>query len=773
MSVVGFDIGNENCAIAVAKRGGIDVLLNDESKRETPAVVSFGEKQRFLGSAGAAFATKFPKSTISQIKRLIGKLYNEPSVKEDLKLLPFETSEGPYGGVLIHLEYLGKTWTFTPVEILGMLFAHLKQLTEKNLESPVEDCVIGIPSYFTDLQRREYINAALIAGLRPLKLMHDCTAIALGYGIYKTDFSDEKTTNVIFVDIGHSDTQVTVVAFEEGKMTILSHSFDPNLGGRDFDEVLFRHFATQFKEEHDIDVYSNARASIRLRASCEKLKKILSANAEAPLSIDCLIDDKDLNGFIRREEFEKLSAKLLQRVSDVCQEAIKDSGLGADKIDTIELVGSGSRIPSVTRKIASIFDKEPMRTLNGSECVARGCALACAMLSPTCQVKDHKVQDSFPYSTGVFFDDGKRCPEFTLFPKGSSFPRNKTVAYHGNTTSHCHVCYINKTDFPAGLSHEAGYFMIRPSQASGAEKVLVKVKVHLNIHGIVEIEAASFQFIEHKHPSSKKSFRYSWPLGIKAKRLFQNNAAYRRFSSSRLSTERYAEEARWGRARNLEVSENYCVLTTIDEIRVAQKRAQMFAEHDIKVEKTKEKRNTLESFIYETRSKLLSSYRSVTTDSEVEIISETLQKTEDWLYEEGDDESETVYIRRLEDLSKLLDPIEIRYKDEIARKEATKALRTCIQENHLAANSLPPSHKKKVNDECIEAEGWLDHLSRLQDSLAKSVTRVYFLSAISEITQALKRRCEAIFSSKLSLLKYEEPVDSDQMQNPSEMQVEN
>lgn len=148
MSVVGFDIGNENCVIAAAKNRGIDVLLNDESNRETPAVVSFGEKQRFLGSAGAASATMNPRSTISQVKRLIGSEYKNPLVQDDLKLLPFETSEASDGGVLIHLHYLNEKHTYKPVQILGMLFAHLKQMAEKNLETPVSSCVIGIPSYF-------------------------------------------------------------------------------------------------------------------------------------------------------------------------------------------------------------------------------------------------------------------------------------------------------------------------------------------------------------------------------------------------------------------------------------------------------------------------------------------------------------------------------------------------------------------------------------------------------------------------------------------------
>ncbi|KAL4563050.1 hypothetical protein LXL04_027081 [Taraxacum kok-saghyz] len=772
MSVVGFDIGNENCAIAVAKHGGIDVLLNEESKRETPSVVSFGEKQRFLGSSGAAFATKYPKSTITQIKRLMGRYYKEPIVQKDLQLLPFETSEGPHGGIMIHIQYLNKRFNFTPVEILGMLFSHLKQVTENNLGSHVSDCVIGIPSYFTDLQRREYLNAAFIAGLRPLRLLHDCTAIALGYGMYKSDFSNNGPTNVVFVDIGHSDTQVTIAAFEKGKMTILSHSFDQNLGGRDFDEVLFRHFAVKIKEQYNIDVYSNTRATIRLRVSCEKLKKVLSANSEAPFSIECLIDDKDVNGFIKREEFEDLSMELLERIIVSCRKALQDSGLRVDKIHSIEVVGSGSRIPAIMKKLTSFFGKEPMRTLNGSECVARGCALYCAMLSPTFSVHEYKVQDLFPYSIGLCFDDGenRRHQQVTLFPEGTSFPRNITVPYHGNTTFCCKVFY-NNTDFPASISTLVGHFMIRPhDQTSGAEYVKATVELVLNMNGIIEIHSASV--LEDKYSLSNLNAFLAWLL--KANSILQSGVVDHKCIGYGLSTENHAKETKRGpvKRQNLQITGNYDFLTTIDELQESQKKVQMLTEQDIKVEQSKEIRNTLESFIYDNRSKLLNYYRSIVTDSEHEIITEILQETENWLYEEGDDESEQVYIGKLEGLKKLLDPVENRYKDEMARKESTTKLQTCIKENQMAADLLPSDQRKEVTKECNEAEKWLNHLCQLQDSLAKNATREYCSSSISGLTQAFKRRCKVIMESKPSLPKYNEHVDLDNKENCDGMEVD-
>lgn len=760
MSVIGFDIGNENCVIAAARHRGIDVLLNDESNRETPAVVSFGEKQRSLGSAGAASATMNPRSTISQVKRLIGSHYKNPWVQDDLKLLPFETSEAPDGGVLIHLQYLNEKCTFTPVQILGMLFAHLKQMAEKNLEIPVSDCVIGIPSYFTDVQRRAYLNAAHIGGLRPLRLMHDCTATALGYGIYKTDFADSGPTNVVFVDVGHCDTQITVVAFEQGHMKVLSHSFDNHLGGRDFDEVLFKYFAAKFREQYNIDVYSNTRACIRLRTSCEKLKKVLSANAEAPLNIECLMDEKDVRGFIKREDFENLCSDLLERISIPCHKAVTDAGINADKIYSVELVGSGSRIPAIMRKLFSIFGIEPRRTLNASECVARGCALQCAMLSPTFRVREYEVQDSFPFSIGLQSEEGKNItlPNGVLFMEGHPFPCVKVLTLHRSSTFHLEIIYANENDLPVGVSPKVSYSTIGPFQVSNAEKVKVKVRVHLNLHGIVTMESASLIIEE----------EYSANLPSEQKVVdnhMTNGAADYKVADS---TTHAADETRKGKTRrqNITVSENVYGGTTRDEVREAQEKERMLAEQDIKMERTKEKKNTLEAFVYDTRNKLVSSYGRFATEEEKERISRNLQETEDWLYEDGDDESELVYTGRLEDLRKVVDPIENRYKEEEARAQATRNLLNCIMEYRTAADSLTPTEKDVVYSECSKAERWLREKTQLQDSMPKNADPILCSSEINRKAEVLERMCKHVMKNKGSSSNYEE---SNQKDKPDDM----
>ncbi|RWW31596.1 hypothetical protein GW17_00003781 [Ensete ventricosum] len=364
MSVVGFDVGNESCIVAVARQRGIDVVLNDESKRETPAVVCFGEKQRFIGTAGATSSTMNPKNSVSQIKRLVGRKFSDPQVQRDIQLVPFKVTEGPDGFPLIHANYLGEQKTFTPTQILAMVLSNLKSIAENNLNAAVIDCCIGVPVYFNDLQRRAVIDAATIAGLRPLRLFHETTATALAYGIYKTDLPENDQLNVAFVDVGHASMQVCIAGYKKGQLKILAHSYDQSLGGRDFDEVLFKHFAAKFKDEYKIDVYQNARACIRLRTGCEKLKKMLSANPEAPLNIECLMDDKDVRGFIKREDFEQISVPILERVKQPLEKALSEAGLSLENIHSVEVVGSGSRVPAIIRILTEFFGKEPRRTMN-------------------------------------------------------------------------------------------------------------------------------------------------------------------------------------------------------------------------------------------------------------------------------------------------------------------------------------------------------------------------------------------------------------------------
>lgn len=784
MSVVGFDLGNESCIVAVARQRGIDVVLNDESKRETPAIVCFGDKQRFIGTAGAASSTMNPKNSISQIKRLIGRQFSDPELQRDLKSLPFAVTEGPDGYPLIHARYLGETRVFTPTQVLGMLLSNLKAIAETNLNAAVVDCCIGIPVYFTDLQRRAVIDAATIAGLHPLRLIHETTATALAYGIYKTDLPENDQLNVAFVDIGHASLQVCIAGFKKGQLKILGHSFDRSLGGRDFDEVLFQHFAAKFKEEYKIDVSQNARASLRLRVACEKLKKVLSANPEAPLNIECLMEEKDVRGFIRRDEFEQISAPILERVKRPLEKALAETGLSVENVHTVEVVGSSSRIPAIIKILTEFFGKEPRRTMNASECVARGCALQCAILSPTFKVREFQVNESFPFSISLSWkgsapeaqnETGDNQQSTIVFPKGNPIPSVKALTFYRSGTFTVDVQYADVSELQAPAKISA--YTIGPFQSTKSERAKVKVKVRLNMHGIVSIESATLLEEEEvevpvtKEPekeaakmetdevpsdatppsSSETDVNMHDAKGTADAPGAENGVPESGEKPTQMETDKTPKKK--VKKTNILVSELvYGGMLPVDVQKAVEKEFEM-ALQDRVMEETKDRKNAVEAYVYDMRNKLCDKYQDFVTNSERELFTSKLQETEDWLYEDGEDETKGVYVAKLEELKKQGDPIEERYKEFTDRSSVIDQLAYCINSYREAALSsdskfdhIDIAEKQKVLNECADAEAWLREKKQQQDALPKYAAPVLLLADVRRKAEAVDRFCRPIMT---------------------------
>ncbi|XP_058740542.1 uncharacterized protein LOC131612811 [Vicia villosa] len=397
-------------------------------------------------------------TSISQIKRLIGKQFSDVDLQRDLKSLPYNVTEGTDGYPLIQVRYLREVRAYTPTQVFAMMLSNMKEIAENNLNAAVIDCCIVIPVYFTNLQRRAVLDAATIVGLNPLRLLHETTANAWAYGIFKTDLPENDQLNVAFVDIEHASMQVCFAGFKKGQLKVLAHLYDRSLGGRDFDKALFHRFAAKFKEEYKIDVYQNARASLRLRTACEKLKKVLSANPEAPLNIECLMDEKDVRGHIKRDDFEQLAPPILERVKGPLEKALAEAGLTVENILMVEVVGSGSRVPAINKILTEFFKKEPRRTMTASECVARGAALQCAILSPIFKVREFQVNESFPFSISLSWkgsgsDTQVNSPynkQSTLvFPKGNSIPSVKVLTFFKAGTFFVDVQCHDQSDLEA------------------------------------------------------------------------------------------------------------------------------------------------------------------------------------------------------------------------------------------------------------------------------------------------------------------------------------
>ncbi|KMZ56466.1 Heat shock 70 kDa protein 14 [Zostera marina] len=782
MSVVGFDIGNESCLVAVARQRGIDVILNDESKRETPAVVCFGEKQRFIGTAGASSSIMNPKNSISQIKRLIGRKFSDPEVQRDIKMFPFEVKEGPDGFPLIHAKYLGVEKDFTPTQILSMILSDLKGIAEKNLKSVVVDCCIGIPVYFTDLQRRAVLDAASIAGLNPLRLFHETTATALAYGIYKTDLPEDNQVNVAFVDVGHASMQVCIAGYKKGQLKVLGHAFDRCLGGRDFDEVIFQHFAAKFREEYRIDVSQNARASFRLRTACEKLKKMLSANPEAPLNIECLMDDKDVRGFLKRDELEQISVGILHRVRAPLERVLADTGLLVENIHSVEVVGSGSRVPFIIKILTDFFGKEPRRTMNASECVSRGCALQCAILSPTFKVRDFQVHENFPYSISLSWkgassdpsDDAVENQQLTaLFPKGNQIPSFKALTLLRSSTFSIDVVYAH----PEELQSQAkiSTYTIGPFETSNGQRAKLKGKFCLNLHGIVSLNSATMLEKEEADvpiPVSNETLKMesdvssnnpiSADTDVKMQDSLNSTVENGSADVNRKPDEKSAQvemnskpvpSKKKIKKISIPVSEKVYDAMSAANLEKAKEEEYKMAFQDRVMEETKDKKNAVEAYVYDMRNKLINKYHDFVTENERESFTKKLQEVEDWLYEDGEDESKGVYIAKLEELKKQGDPIDERYKESFEREPVANQLLNCIRGYREAALSndgrfdhINIADKEKVVNECIQTETWLNEKKQQQSILPKSGQPVLLTADMKMKIEFIDRFCKPIMT---------------------------
>ncbi|OEL23365.1 Heat shock 70 kDa protein 16 [Dichanthelium oligosanthes] len=735
MSVVGFDVGNDTLVAAAARQRGIDVLLNAESKRESPAAVAFSHNARLIGShAASASASHAPFSSIKRL--LLGATGRDPasSVLRDLPRFPFPVSAAADGGAVVHADHIGRRIAFSPTHLLSMLLAYLKQLAEEDLGgAPVADCVISVPCYFTQAQRRAYLDAAAVAGLRPLRLMHDLTATALGYGLYRSDLGGAGgPTFVAFVDVGQCDTQVAVVVFDAPGMKVLSHGFDADLGGRDFDEVLFEHFAEEFRDRYKIDVVGNVKASMRLRAACEKAKKVLSANAEAVVNIECLMEEKDVRGVIRRDEFEKLCAGLLERVVEPCKRALADSGIGLERLHSVELVGSGSRVPSIAK---------------------------CAMLSPTFRVREYEVQDTIPASIGFCTSEGpvSTLSSNALFRRGQPLPSVKIINLQKKSSFNLDAYYLDENELPPGTSANIGRFQIGPFQAH-TEASKVKVKIRLNLHGLLSVESAAL---------------------IDDYQRNANSADHMEVDSSGDDMGDKPRSERSIQRQDVPIIEYIYGAMSKQELLEAQEQEQQLAYQDKLMERTKDSKNALESYVY---------------DTQREEISVNLQQIEEWLYEEGDDETEAVYCNKLQELKKSFvvfsvtycfdcpisctslysvccsvtchDPIENRCKDDEVRAEATRELLKCIVDHRMAAKSLSTSERDAVDNECNKAEQWLREGLQLQESLPKNVDPVIWSSQIKRREEELDMFCRNIARHKGSPARTDGSRGSDHMPTP-------
>ena len=391
--VIGIDLGTTNSVVAVMEGGQPTVIPNEEGGRTTPSVVAFtDDDERLVGAVAKRQAVTNPTRTIYSIKRFMGRRVAE--VPEESKLVPYEVVDGKEGAAAIKID----DKTYSPPEISAMILAKLKAAAESYLGAEVTGAVVTVPAYFNDAQRQATKDAGKIAGLEVKRIINEPTAAALAYGLDKKD--DEK---IAVFDFGGGTFDISILEVGENVVEVKATNGDTHLGGDNLDHRVIEYLAEEFKKDQGIDLTQDPMAVQRLREAAEKAKIELSTAQSTDINLPYITADqsgpKHLVLKLSRAKFEQLVGDLIEKSLEPCRRALADAGLKPGEIDEVVLVGGSTRIPLVQQKVEELFGKPANQSVNPDEVVAIGAAVQGGVLAG--DVKDVLLLDVCPLSLGI------------------------------------------------------------------------------------------------------------------------------------------------------------------------------------------------------------------------------------------------------------------------------------------------------------------------------------------------------------------------------------
>ncbi|KEZ42346.1 hypothetical protein SAPIO_CDS5518 [Scedosporium apiospermum] len=486
---IGIDLGTTYSCVATYEGSNVEIIANEQGNFTTPSFVSFSDKERLIGEAAKNQAAMNPRNTVFDVKRLIGRRFDDPAVKKDMESWPFKVIDDA-GNPKVEVEYLGETKTFSPQEISAMVLTKMKEIAEAKLGKKVEKAVITVPAYFNDNQRQATKDAGAISGLNILRIINEPTAAAIAYGLGSGKTGKER--NVLIYDLGGGTFDVSLLNIQGGVFTVKATSGDTHLGGQDFDTNLLDHCRKEFTRKTKKDLSSDPRALRRLRTACERAKRTLSSGAQATIEIDSLFDGEDFAMQITRARFEDLNSKAFAGTLEPVASVLKDAGLEKGEVDEIVLVGGSTRIPRIQKLLSDFFGgKKLEKSINPDEAVAYGAAVQAGILSgkaTSAETADLLLLDVVPLSLGVAMEGNIFAP---VVPRGQTVPTIKKRTF---TT----VADMQQTvQFPVYQGERVncedntslGEFTLAPIPPMKAGEPVLEVVFEVDVNGILKVTA--------------------------------------------------------------------------------------------------------------------------------------------------------------------------------------------------------------------------------------------------------------------------------------------
>mmetsp|Transcript_29842 Transcript_29842/g.75055 ORF Transcript_29842/g.75055 Transcript_29842/m.75055 type:complete len:820 (+) Transcript_29842:260-2719(+) len=762
-------------------------------------MVGFAE-ERALGESANSQRMRNVKNTLTDMKRLLGRRYSDPQVQTLLATMPYEHEALSEDRIGLKVRHDGKQVVFTPQQVVAMLLVHLKGVAERGLNSPVGFSVLSVPIWYSDTQRRALRDAATIAGFPQMRLFSEPAAAGYAYGIKNLRNLPEEGSEPLklaIVDMGHCSLTVAIYSMTRTEMKMLATAHQVDIGGQAIDQAMMMHFVEAIKEKHKMDVSKNSRAMLRLQAACEKLKKVLSANPEAPLQVESIMNDTDVRLPYTRDELEKLIQPILARVKDTCACALERSGVSAADLAAVEIIGGSVRIPAVKSLLTEAFDRPLSQTLNSEECIARGCAWQCAMLSPVFRMKPFKAVDLNPFAVSVKWGDAAAADPNAmsdeadeaklLFTKQQTIPSTKVITIPRRESLALTAFYGQPEDLVSGVPGTIGRFEVLGLAAAYAkadaenlvEPPKLQLRVRMDPSGVFSVVSAQLVKLLQPDPvadaadakkaaDEKKAAAASGdakPEEGETMDTSPDDAAPAgdqkepQPKQTKKEAKKQKEEAKKEAAKPRQMVVTLSVAETIvdtlneDELKAAAQHELDMVARDTEIRTTAEARNQLESYVYDFRAKI--SYESlgefVEEAPKADFLSK-LQEMEDWLYtEEADTCGKVVFEAKYATLKAIGDEIVLRQREAEARPLALAALTTAL----VACKELTEStdekylhiaeeERNKAREAIAEAQKWLDDINAKLATYQKTQNPVVLAADIEQRQQALQKRVDDI-----------------------------